>query len=188
LVPARLPLAWEIPGISGYYMRPLIKLITFFILSSCDSRSDTINKVDATPIQKSLVDTAAVAHYDDPNTSFLLVWQVDFDNKLKKKNPNFREDYLNADSLIKGLNTRFPNILLEKIKLSHDTLYTEIRDSHYLCERMGTSGATFYLAEAVINLTSVNNVRFVKIDFEEGSHASPDIWSKEDFSDYEEIK
>jgi hypothetical protein len=52
---------------------------------------------------------------------------------------------------------------------------------------MGTGGATFYLAETVINLTSVNNVRFVKIDFEEGSHASPDIWSKEDFSDYEEI-
>jgi hypothetical protein len=53
---------------------------------------------------------------------------------------------------------------------------------------MGTSGAAQYLAEVIINLTSVNKIKYVKIDFDEGSHATPGIWSAKDFNYYKEIR
>ena len=168
-------------------MRPLIILITL-ILASCGNRTDTANTVDTVSIQKKFVDTITNIHSDELIGNSAIVWQIGLENKTKKKNPNFKKDHLNIDSIIKGLNEIFPNIKLERKNFSHDTLYTEIKDSYYLCESMGTSGATFYLSKTVINLTSVKDVRFVKIDFAEGSHASPGIWNKEDFNDYKEIK
>ena len=106
----------------------------------------------------------------------------------KKRNLKFKTEYLNVDTLIKGFNELYPNIKLDKVKMSGDTLFTKIIDSEYLAERMGTSGAALYLADVIINLTSVEGVKYVKIDFDEGSHASPGIWSAKDFSDYKEIR
>ena len=120
--------------------------------------------------------------------SILYVWLVDFDNKTKKRNPKFKNEYLNVDTLIKGLNGLYPNIKLDKVKMSGDTLFTKIIDSEYLGERMGTSGAALYLADVIINLTSVDKIKYVKIDFDEGSHATPGIWSAKDFSDYKEVR
>ena len=90
--------------------------------------------------------------------------------------------------LIKGLNQSYPKIQLDKIKISNDTLYTEIKDSYYLGESIGSYGANAYIADAVINLTSIQNIRYVKIDFEDGSHISPGTWSKEEFENYTETK
>jgi hypothetical protein len=114
----------------------------------------------------------------------LYVWKVDFENKTKTKNPNYKEQYSNIDTIIKGLNSIHPKIQLNKIKVSGDTLYTEIKDSYYLGESIGTYGANAYIADAVINLTSVKNIHYVKIAFEDGSHISPGTWRKDDFNNY----
>ncbi|HET6243768.1 MAG TPA: hypothetical protein VFF35_04530 [Bacteroidia bacterium] len=115
------------------------------------------------------------------------VWLVDFDKKTKTKYPKLKQGYLNVDTLINGLNQTYPNIILNKIKISGDTLFMEIKDSEYLGERIGSNGAFDYLADAVINLTSVNNINFVKIDFDDGSHISPGIWSKREYGNYKEV-
>lgn len=117
-----------------------------------------------------------------------IVWLVDSDSNTKKRNPEFKSEYLNVDTVLRGLNEMYPNIRLDKVGISGDTLFTKIIDSEYLGERMGSSGSEQYLAEAVINLTSVDGIKFVKIDFEEGSHASPGTWSAKDFGDYREIR
>ena len=88
------------------------------------------------------------------------------------------------DSIIKGLNELYPKIQLEKIKVSGDTLYTKIKDSYYLGESMGSYGANAYIADAVINLTSMKNINHVRFDFEDGSHISPGTWSREQFKEY----
>jgi len=135
-----------------------------------------------------------LAQLDSAETAMLLdsvqlyVWQVDYEHKTKKKNPKFRDGYFNVDNLIKGLNQSYPKIQLDKIKISNDTLYTEIKDSYYLGESIGSYGANAYIADAVINLTSIQNIRYVKIDFEDGSHISPGTWSKEEFENYTETK
>jgi hypothetical protein len=112
---------------------------------------------------------------------------VDFDKKTKKKNPKFKQEYLNVDTLINGLNQLHSNIILDKIKISGDTLFTEIKGSEYLSERIGSYGAFTYIAGIVINLTSVKNINFVKIDFEDGSHISHGTWSKKEFSNYKQV-
>ncbi|MCW3094072.1 MAG: hypothetical protein JWP81_5141 [Ferruginibacter sp.] len=173
-----------------HFMRALIRFVALVVLSACNNGPNTKNTLDTVTHQQPLVDSTFKTDYNDlisPENS-LSAWQIDFESKTKTRNPGFKEDNLNVDTLIHGLNTMFPNIQLRKIKVSRDTLYTEIQDSYYLNERMGTSGAEFYVASVVINLTSVNNVNYVKIDFEEGSHASPGIWNKADFSDYKEIR
>ncbi|MFN2458648.1 MAG: hypothetical protein ABR502_10630, partial [Chitinophagaceae bacterium] len=115
------------------------------------------------------------------------LWSVDFESKTKKRNPAFKKEYMDADTLIKGLNELYPNIKLEKVRISGDTLFTEIKDSEYFGERIGSTGAASYLADVIINLTSINKIKYVKINFDEHSHASPGVWSLKDFSDYKVI-
>ena len=110
------------------------------------------------------------------------------ENKLISKNPDFKNSNFFIDSIIKGLNLKYREIPLEKIKLSHDTLYTQIKNSEYLGEQIGSTGAAFYLAEAVINLTSVNGVKYVNLDFAEGSHATPGVFTRKDFEDFKVIE
>jgi hypothetical protein len=114
------------------------------------------------------------------------IWQVDADKKVLLKNPQLQPEFFNVDTLIAGLNEMFPEIRLEKIRLSNDTLYTEIKDASFLTERSGSLGAEQYIAQAVINLTSVEGIRYVRIDFPEGSHASPDVFSRDQFAVYKE--
>ena len=89
--------------------------------------------------------------------------------------------------MIQGLNKRNPNIQLDKLKVSGDTLFTEIKDNEYLGERIGSFGASAYIAEVVINLTSIKNINFVNINMEDGSHISKGTWSKIAFQNYKEI-
>ena len=119
--------------------------------------------------------------------SSLYVWQVDFEKKTKKKNPWFKREWLHVDTLIKGLNKLYPEIKLEKIKISGDTLYTVVKNSQYLSEQIGSTGAEAWIAETVINLTAAKGVKYVSIDFDAGTHAAPDVWSMDDYANYKEI-
>ena len=140
--------------------------------------------------QTVLADTPATSlNHDTSKSSGVIpyIWLVDVDKKTKTKNPEFKQEYLNVDTLIKGLNQIHPNIILDKTKISGDTLFTEIKDSEYLGERIGSYGAFAYIADAVINLTSVKHINFVKIDFEDGSHISPGTWSKREYRNYKVV-
>ena len=173
-------------------MRPFVLILSFLFFTSCNDSSTEYKPVDKVTARQFISNDSSqnVVTVDTPKNAgtLLYVWLVDFDNKTKKKNPKFKNEYLNVDTLIKGLNKLYPNITLEKVKISGDTLFAKILDSEYLGERMGTSGAALYLADVIINLTSVDKIKYVKIDFEEGSHATPGIWSAKDFSDYKEIR
>lgn len=167
----------------------LLLSLLFFACNNSSTELKSVNK--ETPRQVINQDSFSKIVISDTAErvgSIQYVWLVDFENKTKKRNPKFKPDYLNIDTLINGINQIHPNIILEKIKISGDTLFTEIKDSEYLGERMGTTGAASYLADVVINLTSVSKIKYVKIDFDEGSHATPGIWSAKDFSDYKEIR
>lgn len=171
----------------GLLMCPVAGLILAFLSTSCnnDAGKKELDDGDSTAIDSTFLipdSTAVVA----PSTE-LYVWSIDFENRTRKKNPRLKETYYNADTIIKGLNILHPEVLLESQGQHNDTLFTQIKNSSYLTEQMGSSGASDYIANAVINLTSVKGIRYVKIDFEAGSHASPDTWSGEMFSKYKEI-
>ncbi|MEO5647409.1 MAG: hypothetical protein ABIQ56_03545 [Chitinophagaceae bacterium] len=116
-----------------------------------------------------------------------LMYIIDYHEKTISKNPEAINDSYTLDSVIVYLNNRYPRVIIEKLKKGHDTLYTTIRDSEALGEQMGTTGAGEYFATAVLNLTALPGVRYVKIDMKEHSHASPGIFTRNDFNDFREI-
>jgi len=167
-------------------IRQLLLMFFIIVITSCNNNADQAGDSDTTRLPDIQADPDV--SIEEINKEDFYVWQVDNENKTKSLNPNLKEEYLQADTLITGLNEMFPRIKLEKVKVSNDTLYTMIKDSEHLTERMGSSGSELYIAQAIINLTAVPGINYVKIDFEEGSHASPDVWSKENFKDYKELQ
>ncbi|MEP7163749.1 MAG: hypothetical protein ABI741_03595 [Ferruginibacter sp.] len=168
----------------------LIKLIAAILLfSSCGNNDHDVKDVD--------VDSTGIADtvytpIKDPGSAYELVdakgyyvWDVDMKKKTLRKNPALAASaYIDLDSVIKGLNQQYENILLEKVSTRNDTIILKIKDSEYLSNQIGSTGAAQYIAQAVINLTSVPGIRYVVIAFKEGDHASPGIWSRKDFPGY----
>ena len=161
-------------------------ILCLFVLSACNNSADQESKKDSAhllyPVDSNDVDIVELDKEDFYN------WKVDNEEKTIRKNPKLGDDVLGVDTLIIGLNELYPRVQLEKVKLSNDTLYTRIKNADFLTEQMGSSGSEQYIAQAVLNLTSANGVKYVRIDFEMGSHAMPGVWSKEDFKDYKEMQ
>ena len=171
-----------------------VATISLFVIS-CNQNKNAKNEnvTDTVAIVPTYTDTNGIGSNDEifdeeAESQNYLVWKADLDSKLVTKNPDFKNSNLFVDSIIKGLNLKYREIPLEKIKLSHDTLYTQIRNSEYLGEQIGSTGAGFYLAEAVINLTSVKGIKYVNMAFAEGSHASPGVFTKKDFEDFQIVE
>lgn len=106
------------------------------------------------------------------------------DLKTIKRNLMFNKANLEIDSIVKGLNLRYPNVTLEILKQSKDTLYTFIKNSEYLGERMGSTGVEDYFANAIVNITQIPTISFVNFALEEGSHVAPGVWSVNDYKNY----
>ena len=168
-------------------MRIFFSVLFLGILFSCSNNADNKTADDSTRLREIPVDSGDVEIEELTKEDFY-VWKVDNEEKTIRKNPKLGDDVLGVDTLIIGLNELYPRVQLEKVKLSNDTLYTRIKNADFLTEQMGSSGSEQYIAQAVLNLTSANGVKYVRIDFEMGSHAMPGVWSKEDFKDYKEMQ
>jgi hypothetical protein len=115
-----------------------------------------------------------VVEYELPDS--LLVWNVDDVNKTITRN-------IPPDTML----TNPQQIVIRVVSISNDTIYTKIDNAEYLTQRAGTYGASEYISTVVINLTSLPNIRYVNIDFIPGSHASPGVFTKDNYSDYKEV-
>jgi hypothetical protein len=81
---------------------------------------------------------------------------------------------------------REPNAPL-KVKLLNvkdHTASVEIINAEYLTQRMGSSGAQAYLVSVTFTLTENPQIKKVNFIFEEGDHAMPGTYSREDFKNY----
>lgn len=158
------------------------------ILSSCGNNSSDV-KVSA--IDSSQVTDTSFTTFANPDSSYEIVnargyyvWEVNAEKKTLKKNTSLTAAAANIDSVISGLNKQYEDILLEKTGIKNDTLQLRIKDSDYFTNQMGSSGPEQYLAQAVINLTSIPGIKYVQIDFKEGNHASPGTWERKDYPGY----
>jgi len=79
------------------------------------------------------------------------------------------------------INNNFPDIHLDLVKISHDTIYVKIPDSKKLANEIGDTGAENYLASATFTLTELKNIKFVNIAMQPGDHAEPGVYSRNDF-------
>lgn len=158
-----------------------IGLLLFF--SACTQQED---KEVAPETVETVVEPTDSSQVVKPENK-LYVWKTEFDY-TRRKNPDLNIAFVNADSLIKGLNQLYEHIYLQKDKLSNDTLYTFIKDSEFLSNGMGSTGAEVYVADVVMNLTEVPGIKYVHIDMEEGSHMQPGTWSRTNFARYKVVE
>ena len=87
------------------------------------------------------------------------------------------------NELIEILNKRNQKPKIEYIDIISDTIIIQIINDEFLTEQMGTTGAYCYLGETVFTLTESDLIRFVKIEMDFGSHASPGTYERDDFKD-----
>jgi hypothetical protein len=159
-------------------------VITSFLLSCNPSEPSSPNDKDNLPETDKKVDISTMPPGEVVHATSGKKWVVDVENKTIQLNPDFDSSVADPARMIAAINEEYPQIKLAAYKLKQDTLFTRITDAIYLTEQMGSTGAADYLADVIINLTSITGVRYVLISFREGSHASPGIWSREDFKDF----
>ncbi len=153
-------------------------------LSACNSNENKTENQPETQAADTLVSSGTRS---DSSTSIVnrpLIWTVDQENlngeKLIKP-ADVRLDTFSANHLIQLINNNFPEVHLDLVKISHDTMYVNIPDSKALSENMGNTGAQNYMASATYTLTELKNVKFVNFNMKEGDHAGPGVLSRNDF-------
>ena len=115
-----------------------------------------------------------------------LLWQVDDTKGFKLQKPKVSGiDTMSAKKLIELMNFNYDSIYLEYIKTSHDTIYVHIPHSEMLTERIGSTGAEIYMASATYSLTELKGIKYVNYDFEEGDHASPGVYNRNNFKNFQ---
>jgi hypothetical protein len=145
-------------------MKCLLYTTALLCLFSCgNSSGETAKENDTTAAAIAWREAELTPEQMPATRQNYFVWDVDAESRTMKKNPFLQPEYFQVDTLIMGLNEKFPNIILEKKNISGDTLYTEIRDAAYFTEQSGSLGAEQYLAQAVLNLTAVQGINYVRI-------------------------
>lgn len=166
-------------------MSPVL-LCCLLVLLGCNQHADKQGPDSVPQPGRDTVTSQTTPGIRNPDSK-LYIWRATPDYQ-KMRNKDVSVGTLNADSLIKGLNAQYENILLEKVKISGDTIYTAIKNASYLAEQMGSTGAEIYVADVVLNLTEVPGLKYVNIQLEEGSHMQPGVWSAENFKKFTEAK
>ena len=155
-----------------------IIVIAAFIISCNTKKSDEEVVSTDSLITVNKPDSAAViqdSHY---------FWSSELDQKnglLMKKETPVSADSLNAVYMINRLNEIYPEIRLDFVKASSDSIYLKVAKSNYLTRQMGSSGAEAYLAAVTYNMSELKGVTYVDIRFKEGDHASPGTYTRTDF-------
>lgn len=168
-------------------MKHILLIFSMAVMLSCSNNANDPSASDTATVSGAELRPSELTEQEQKRKREQYhIWEVDADKKTITKNAQLQPEFFDVDTLIAGLNEMYPEIKIEKVRISQDTLYTQIKNADHLTDRMGSLGAEQYIAQAVINLTSVEGVRFVRIDFPEGSHASPDVWSRESFAAYKE--
>lgn len=115
-----------------------------------------------------------------------LLWQVDDAKEHKLQKPKVPGiDTMPAENLIQLINNSYDSIHLDYLKTSHDTIYVNILHSEALTERMGSTGAEMYMAATTYSLTELKGIKYVSYDFEEGDHASPGVYNRDNFKNFQ---
>lgn len=114
-------------------------------------------------------------------------WSVDYDSISNKeflvKGTLLDSIGQSINELIRILNKRNTEPKIKFIDLTNDTIKIKIENDEFLTERMGSAGAESFLGETVFTLTEIETIKYVNIEMDYGSHASPGVYSRIDFKD-----
>jgi len=152
------------------------KAIQFFKIDSCLDKGGSWNSHSKKCECLYTIDTNRIADY---------CWKADFDsitNHEYLKRGKMLDSISGAPfELIEILNKRQSKSKIIFAEIKGDTIVIKILNDEYLTEQMGTSGADCYMAETIYTLTENNLIQFVRFEMDYGSHASPGLYSRNDY-------
>lgn len=166
----------------------IVFAISMVLLLSCNQGNKEKNVTPDVEIADTVFESSTTATEDSnlyvKNKS--LLWQVDDTKGLKLQKPAVPGiDTMSAKNLIQLINNNNDSIHLDYIKTSHDTIYVHIPHSEMLTERIGSTGAEMYMASATWSLTELKGIKYVNYDFQEGDHASPGVYNRNNFKNFQ---
>lgn len=151
-------------------MRYTPVLLLALVLVCCRSNDEKINEnIDDVP-------------FAIPDT--ILAWDVNADSMIMKKDVNVPDSIITVNRIVNGLNAKYPEVQLQLIKQSNDTIYTTVPNGEYLGNQMGSAGASAWFADAAINLTSVQGIRFVSFSMDTFSHAGSTVIGRQEYNNW----
>lgn len=157
----------------------LIVCLIFGCNSNDNNKEETVNET--------VTDTVSASSSSDTAKTIVnhtMIWSVQpqgAENEKLEAPQNIKLDTLSSTQLIQLINNNFPDIHLDLVKISHDTIYVNIPDSKKLTNGIGDTGAENYLASATFTLTELKNIKFVNIAMKPGDHAEPGVYTRDDF-------
>lgn len=159
-------------------------IIILFISLACISCNRSSDTASATEDSEFITRTDSTQSFKDDH----YYWEVSFEQKRGMrfvKTFPISADSLNPTSIIDKLNFHYPEVKLQQLYLSSDTLFLKIPDAKFLTQQMGSTGAQSYLGELTYNLTEIPGIHYIDLNFAEGDHANPGTFSRTDFSHFE---
>jgi hypothetical protein len=157
----------------------LIVCLIFGCNSNDNNKEETVNET--------VTDTVSASSSSDTAKTIVnhtMIWSVQpqgAENEKLEAPQNIKLDTLSSTQLVQLINNNFPDIHLDLVKISHDTIYVNIPDSKKLTNGIGDTGAENYLASATFTLTELKNIKFVNIAMKPGDHAEPGVYTRDDF-------
>ena len=158
-------------------------LAASFICACNSNQNETVKK----PAEEEITDTISSENSADSMRTIVnrsMIWTVqpnESDNQKLIAPDSTQIKTYSSEQLVNLLNQNYPDIHLDFIKTSHDTIYVKIPDSKRLASELGDTGAQNYLASATYTLTESNGIQYVNISMKAGDHAEPGVYSRNDF-------
>ena len=144
-------------------MRSAVMTLLIFLFFSCGNGDDRINETE----------------YAVSDT--ILAWDTNADSMIMKRDPTIPDSAITIKRIINGLNEKYPEVHIDMIKQSGDTICIEVPDGDYLGNQMGSAGSSAWFVDAVINLTSVPGINHVSFKMDMYSHASGGVISQDEY-------
>lgn len=155
----------------------LISLSLLFLIISCNTEKD-VDDVTSEPDLDSENNSQSSVVYDPSDA----IWGYEYNEETEvfelKQLRSIDSNILSGESLEKIINTSWPRIELNFIKISNDTVYVSIPDSRVMTQQMGSAGAESFMVSTTFTFTELNGIHHVSFDFEEGDHAVPGVYDR----------
>lgn len=161
-------------------IRILLLCTSLVFFASChgndaETEKSTSSTHNIAPLRDSSRISAADTHF---------YWEADLDPKeglvMRRATPIVR-DSLNLRLIVARLNGLYPEIPFKVQHVSNDTVFLHVTDSRYLSQQMGSSGPEAWMGEVVYNLTELETILYVNINFKVRDHGAPGTYSRTDF-------
>lgn len=162
----------------------ILSAIFALLIAACRSNDKEKKPPVNEPVQEhDSMTTTASADTAKAVINRSIIWSVQGGENEKLVAPSDSTLHtFSSRELVKMINDQYPDIHLDFVKISHDTIYVKVPNSNKLANELGDTGAEDYLAATTFTLTEIKNVKFVNIAMKPGNHAEPGVYSRDDFS------